>query len=183
MRKFVPFLLVSLGTALAHPGHLHYGSDPFSSGFLHPLSGVDHLSVAVAVGLWGAYLLGVKAIIPVSLFLSSMLAGTLLGLGNVSVPGGEIGVLLSIVAMGLLLLSKRISLSVALPLIAVSGLVHGNLHGLEAPTMSNPAFYILGLLISTAMLHLSGIAVGSLLRERSVKLAGVALLALAVVLV
>jgi len=183
MRKLVFALLVSFGTVLAHPGHVHYGSGSFSSGLFHPLTGVDHLSVAVAVGLWGAYLLGVRAIIPVSLFLTSMLAGTLLGLGNVSVPGGEAGALLSIVAMGLLLLSKRISLNVALPLIAVSGLVHGNLHGLEAPALSNPALYVLGLIFSTAMLHFSGMAVGSLMKERSAKLAGVALLALAVVLV
>ncbi|RLJ70780.1 urease accessory protein [Hydrogenivirga caldilitoris] len=183
MRKFVFALFVSTGMALAHPGHVHYGSGSFSSGFLHPLSGVDHLSVAVAVGLWGAYLLGIRALIPVSIFLASMLGGTLLGLGGVPVPGGEVGALLSIVAMGLLLLTKRIGLSVALPLIALSGIVHGNLHGLEAPALHSPALYVLGLLLSTTMLHLSGMAVGSLMRERYVKLAGAALLALAVALI
>lgn len=41
MRKYLPLLLLAFSVpALAHPGH---GADSFQAGFLHPLTGLDHL--------------------------------------------------------------------------------------------------------------------------------------------
>ena len=41
MRKYLPLLLLAFSVpALAHPGH---GTDSFQAGFLHPLTGLDHL--------------------------------------------------------------------------------------------------------------------------------------------
>ena len=41
--------LTFAGSAFAHPGHA-------DSGFLHPLTGADHLLAMVAVGMWAAFL-------------------------------------------------------------------------------------------------------------------------------
>ena len=46
--------LVSGHPALAHTGAGMAGG--LASGFLHPLTGLDHLVAMVAVGLWGAQL-------------------------------------------------------------------------------------------------------------------------------
>ena len=54
---FMLLMLWSLaGVALAHEGGGHVGG--FSSGFMHPLLGWDHVLAMVAVGLWGAFLGG-----------------------------------------------------------------------------------------------------------------------------
>jgi urease accessory protein len=55
-------ILLASAPALAHPGH---GTEPsFMSGFLHPLSGIDHILAAVATGAL-AFLLGFRAVFAV----------------------------------------------------------------------------------------------------------------------
>ena len=183
MRKVLLGTLGFAGVVLAHPGHLHAGGNAFSSGFLHPMLGIDHLAVAVAVGLWGAYALGGRAFLPVLTFLSSMFLGSLLGIWGIGFPLAELGVALSVIAMGTLLLKGEVALRWVLPVIALSGLVHGNLHGLEMPGTLSPFAYMMGFLSSTSLLHLSGMLAGSLIRERLTKLAGALMLALGVFLV
>src|SRR5580698_6330769 len=62
----------------------------FTSGFLHPLTGLDHIAAMVAVGLWGAYL-GAPAmwLLPV-VFPVVMAFGGALGVLRVPLPGTEI---------------------------------------------------------------------------------------------
>src|SRR6476660_332538 len=81
--------------ALAHTGLEHATS--FSSGFLHPLTGPDHLLAMVAVGLW-AGLNGGRAVWawPVA-FVGVMLIGGVLGMTGVALPAVESGILASVV--------------------------------------------------------------------------------------
>lgn len=58
--KFAPwllplFLLAGVPLAQAHPGH---GPAGFVTGFIHPLTGWDHLMAMLAVGLWASQLGG-----------------------------------------------------------------------------------------------------------------------------
>jgi urease accessory protein len=56
MRRFLFVLAASL---LALPAFAHSGegvAGGFAAGFMHPLSGLDHLLAMVAVGIWGAFL-------------------------------------------------------------------------------------------------------------------------------
>src|SRR5260221_6376890 len=49
-------LLLLLLPATVH-AHSQTGTiGGFESGFLHPLTGLDHIAAMVAVGIWGAYL-------------------------------------------------------------------------------------------------------------------------------
>ncbi|TIU31507.1 MAG: protein hupE, partial [Mesorhizobium sp.] len=51
--------------AAAMPAYAHVGigtASSFTAGFMHPLSGLDHMTVMVAVGLWAA-LKGGKAVL------------------------------------------------------------------------------------------------------------------------
>src|ERR1035438_7435360 len=50
---FAGFLLFLAPSASAHQGGVAGG---FSSGFMHPVLGWDHIVAMVAVGLWGAFL-------------------------------------------------------------------------------------------------------------------------------
>ena len=49
-------LMLLANTVSAHPGHIgeHEVSSMFSHGFTLPLTGIDHLLVMLAVGIWSA---------------------------------------------------------------------------------------------------------------------------------
>jgi len=138
----------------------------FLSGLHHPVSGWDHILAMLAVGLWGAQL-RVPAIwvLPVA-FPMMMAVGGLLGLLGYPLPGVEIGIALSALGLGaLVLLECRPPLWLAVLLVGGFAVFHGHAHGTELPPGSNGLLYSLGFVISTGLLHAVGIAVG-LLYER-----------------
>ena len=72
----------------------------FTSGFEHPISGLDHILAMVAVGMWGAQL-GAPAmwVLPV-VFPMVMALGGMMGLMGIKLPGIELCIALSAVALG-----------------------------------------------------------------------------------
>jgi urease accessory protein len=149
--------------ALAHAqGGLAGG---LASGFLHPILGPDHLVAMVAVGLWGA-LLGSPAIwlLPIT-FPTVMALGGLLGIAGVPVPFIEVGVAGSAIVLGALVaLGARLPLPAAALLVGAFAVFHGHAHGTELPTAANPLAYGVGFVVSTGLLHLAGILLGTLVR-------------------
>ncbi|RWE66669.1 MAG: protein hupE, partial [Mesorhizobium sp.] len=79
-------LAAILFLAAAMPAEAHVGAgstSSFAAGFVHPLSGLDHMTAMVAVGLWAA-MKGGKALWAWPLaFLGVMLAGGALGMLHV----------------------------------------------------------------------------------------------------
>lgn len=149
------------------------------SGFLHPITGLDHLVAMVAVGLWGAQL-GAPAIwlLPIT-FPLVMAFGGLLGLAKVGLPFTEQAVALSAVILGgLILLRVRPPLWIAALVVAYFAIFHGYAHGLELPHAADPLAYGAGFVIATGLLHLCGILIGTLIRwpagERLVRACGAA---------
>jgi urease accessory protein len=137
----------------------------FLSGFTHPIFGFDHVVAMVAVGLWGAFL-GQPAIwlLPV-VFPVVMAFGGLAGVLGVPLPGVEMGIATSAVALGAMVaLALRPPLWVAAVLVGAFAIFHGHAHGTELPTAANPLAYGVGFVIATGLLHLSGIALGLLAR-------------------
>src|SRR5262245_32340944 len=94
----VLLFLVCPALANAHVGGSTAGG--FLSGVVHPIAGLDHVLAMIAVGLWGAQL-GSPAIwvLPVA-FPMVMAFGGMLGLMGVKMPGVELGVAVSAVALG-----------------------------------------------------------------------------------
>jgi len=95
--------LGSLALAVPAPALAHVrGGEAIGlvSGLQHPVSGLDHVLAMVAVGLWGAQL-GAPAIwlLPVT-FPMVMAFGGMLGLVGVKLPGIEIGIACSAIALG-----------------------------------------------------------------------------------
>jgi len=160
MKYVIPSLFVILSpAAMAHPGHL--GSHGFESGVLHPLTGLDHLSVMLGVGILAALFGGSSRwSMPVA-FVALMIAGSVLGLSGIMVPGVELFIALSVVVMGAMLLrGARMPQKLAQGLVMAFAVFHGMAHGAEMPMNAQVLNYFGGFVLSTASLHLAGIAIG-----------------------
>ena len=137
----------------------------FLAGLAHPVSGLDHVLAMVAVGLWGA-VLGAPAIwvLPVA-FPMVMAVGGLLGLLGIPLPGVELGIALSAVVLGaMVLVEARPPLALAAVVVAVFAVFHGHAHGTEVAAGTSALLYSLGFVMATGLLHAAGIAIGVLHR-------------------
>jgi len=147
---------------LAAWAHVESGqAGGFASGLLHPVSGLDHVLAMVAVGLWGAQL-GQPAmwLLPVA-FPMMMALGGMLGLIGVPVPGIEIGIAVSGIVLGALILGQmKMPTPVALGIVAFFAIFHGHAHGTELAAGQNAILYSLGFVIATGTLHAVGITLG-----------------------
>lgn len=159
-QKAILLLLILPTFAHAHEAH---GEGGFSSGFLHPLNGLDHVAAMIAVGLWGAYL-GAPAVwlLPIT-FPVVMALGGALGIMGVPLPSVETGIALSAILLGLMVaLAAKPPLWVAGAMVGFFAIFHGHAHGTELPEASNAFAYAAGFVISTGLLHLAGVGFGAL---------------------
>ena len=157
-------LMMAPAAALAHIGEGDLAGG-FVSGFVHPILGLDHVIAMVAVGMWGAQL-GAPAIwvLPVT-FPVVMAFGGALGVLGIPVPGTEIGIALSAVALGLMVaLNARPPLWAAATLVGAFAIFHGYAHGTELPDSANSITYSIGFVIATGALHGLGILFGTVNR-------------------
>ena len=135
------------------------------AGLQHPVSGLDHVLAMVSVGLWGAQL-GAPAIwlLPVT-FPVVMAFGGMLGLLGVPLPGIEIGIAVSALALGLAIAAAwRPPLWVAAAIVGFFALFHGHAHGTELPAGASGLAYSLGFVAATGLLHAAGIGIGAIQR-------------------
>ena len=151
-------------TAFTMPAFAHATpgqAQGFVTGFLHPLSGLDHVLAMVAVGIWGAQLKRPAIwILPVA-FPLVMSFGGLLGIRGVPLPGVEIGVAASAVVLGIVIaLELRPPLGVAALIVSAFATFHGHAHGTELPKAASPLTFALGFVLATGLLHVSGILIG-----------------------
>ena len=135
------------------------------SGLLHPVTGLDHLIAMVAVGIWGAQL-GAPAIwvLPIT-FPLVMAVGAVLGVLKIPLPMPEVIIAVSALILGLAVATRlRIPFAAATIVVAVFAIFHGYVHGAELPGSANPLAYGVGFVTATGLLHLCGIAIGTLTR-------------------
>ena len=154
-------LSITAGAAFAHSEN--GTAIDFAGGFTHPIFGPDHVIAMVAVGLWGAFL-GMPAIwlLPVVFPLVMAVAGAL-GVLGVPLPGVEIGIALSAIALGgMVAFAAKPPLWVAAVLVGAFAVFHGHAHGTELPVGADAIAYSMGFVVATGMLHVSGIAFGGL---------------------
>ena len=166
MRDRSAFGLLTAATALlASPALAHsgQGASGLYAGIMHPLTGLDHVVAMVAVGLWGG-ILGRPALwqLPVAFPVFMAIAGAF-GVAGLPLPGVEVGIALSGIVLGaMVLFAVQVPVWTAMTLVAVFALFHGHAHGAELPAAADPMAYALGFVLTTGMLHLSGIAIGAL---------------------
>ena len=180
MRKILPVTVMLVLTA--SPALAHVGAGPtasFAAGVAHPLTGIDHIAVMVAVGLWAA-LKGDRALwVWPATFVGMMLIGGALGMAHVPLPYVEPAILASVVALGILVM-----LAIDLPVwagalaIGAFAVFHGHAHVTEVAETVTGAEYMAGFAVATASLHAIGIGFALLmnrLRARAlVRVAGLA---------
>src|SRR5580704_18447706 len=120
-------LALAMALLMAMPAFAHTGAAAgLAAGFLHPLSGPDHLLAMVSVGIWGAEL-GAPAIwlLPITFPLIMALGGAL-GVIGVPLPEGELLVALSVVVLGMLIATaSRLPIWAALAIVGVFAIAHG----------------------------------------------------------
>ena len=141
--------------ALAHSGLGHTAG--LADGFMHPVTGLDHLLVAIAAGFWAGRS-GDHGVPDVVFFLSLLLGGMLLGIGCLLFPQLQLSTVLVVV-----LTAAFVAASIAAPrylaYIAFGGfaLYHGIVHMLEMPVPVMASGYIIGLLLSTWLMLMLGL--------------------------
>lgn len=158
---------------LAIVGALLTGIAPASAhgfagpGWLHPLTGPDHMLAMLAVGAWSAQVGGRAIWIVPSAFVGAMSLGGALGLSGIALPATEMGIALSVLCLGAVIAAEsRVANPLAAIAVGLFGLCHGSAHGLEMPTSQNPLGYAVGFLATTAGLHVIGAVLALLLLNR-----------------
>jgi len=126
----VPLLVALALAAMPHPAfaHVEQGqASGFLTGLKHPWSGLDHVLAMIAVGLWGAQL-GNPALwlLPVT-FPMMMSLGAVMGLIGMGLPGVEVGIALSSLLLGGMVMGEaRPKLAVAVLLVGFFAIFHGH---------------------------------------------------------
>ncbi|WP_197386545.1 HupE/UreJ family protein [Ralstonia pseudosolanacearum] len=165
-------LTLGASVAFAHPGHPgHTAGSSLLAGFLHPLTGADHLLAMVAVGVWSA--LAARAVrdalwAPVA-FVALMVTGALLGAGGMALPMVEPMIAASLLVFGLLIATRTAMPRWAGALLCGGfALFHGYAHGTEFPAGAQAMFpsFVAGFAAATALLHAAGIGAGLALKPR-----------------
>jgi urease accessory protein len=150
-------------------GHVLQGeASGFVTGFLHPISGADHVLAMVAVGLWGAQL-GAPAIwvLPVA-FPLVMAMGGVLGFLGMPIPCVEYGIAASAIVLGTAVAFEvRPALVVAALVVGCFAIFHGHAHGTELPPGQSALLYSMGFVVATGCLHAVGIGIGTVHRRPS----------------
>jgi urease accessory protein len=161
MKRALLAALLLPAAASAHvPGDAAGG---FLAGLSHPVSGLDHILAMLAVGLWGAQL-GPPALwaLPVA-FPMVMACGGTLGLIGIALPGVELGIALSAIVLGAMIaVELRPPLWIAAAVVGFFAVFHGHAHGTELPPGADGALYSVGFVVSTGLLHVAGIAIGTI---------------------
>jgi len=156
--------------AWAHVGTGEAGG--FVTGLQHPISGLDHVIAMLAVGLWGAQL-GNPALwlLPV-VFPMMMAGGACMGLMGFPLPGVEVGIAVSAIVLGLMVLAEaRLKIYLAMVIVAFFAIFHGHAHGTELPAGQSGLLYSIGFVAATGCLHAVGIAIGLIHRWQVGRLA------------
>ena len=159
----VTLLLTFLATTPAHAHHAMGGKpvttafEGFLSGIAHPLIGMDHLAMIVAIGVLAASMR--PGFLLAALFVLAAMLGSSLHLLGMSLPWSEQLIALSVVAVGgILALRKSPHSGIVLGICAVAGVLHGYAYG-ESIFGAEPtplAVYLVG--FTLVQLFVAGIA-------------------------
>ena len=151
--------LLAASPALAHTGH--GSTSGLLAGFGHPIGGLDHILAMVAVGILAAQQ-GEKSLwlLPTS-FVAMMILGGVAGMLSLPLPFVELGIVGSIVLLGVAIaVGRHLPAAAAAAAVGILAVFHGHAHGSEMPAGMSGAEYGVGFALATAILHGVGIVFG-----------------------
>lgn len=161
---------LSASAAFAHTGvgAVH----GFTAGFTHPLFGLDHLTAMVAVGLWAGLVGGKARLAYPAAFVGMMVLAGLWGMSGYPLPGVEVGIGVSVVALGLAIaFNIAPPVAVGTALCGLFAMFHGFAHGAELPEEAGALSYAAGFVLSTMALHGVGLVLATLIASHAPRLA------------
>ena len=148
----------------AHPFHWASESIGFMEGLLHPLSASDHLITMLLLGFWISQVNRRAPKPMIVIFVSLMLIGVGLTLIPVEIANAENIVSLSVLTLGLILMSgHKVSSLITILLMGNLALFHGYVHAYDIWLDPNGLAYTTGFALATAALITVGIAIRSLI--------------------
>lgn len=156
MKRFAtPLLALAAGAAIllgSHPVQAHgTAAGGVWGGLTHPLLGLDHLLMLVAVGA-AAAVLSTRLLLWAA---AGAVVGAVAGAWGLPLPAQEVWAALAVSAMGALVwaaLAGRPAVGgLAGPLVASGVAIHALLHGLEAPADGSFLFWWSGALVSSLL--------------------------------
>ena len=165
----------------AHPGH----GAVLMDGLLHPYAGIDHLLVALAVGLWAVHQDRTARYAIPAAFLLSLACGTAFGAAGYTPAWLEQGIAVSLMTAGLLVtFAVRLYPLFALTFASAGALLHGFAHGAEMTASAGTLPFSAGLMLGTSILLFAGMAAGTRLsgNVHTLRLAGASAAACGIVL-
>ena len=170
---FFLVLVIFLVLAPSARAHVEGGQAVgFVTGLQHPWSGLDHVLAMIAVGLWGAQLGNPALWVSPVTFLMVMSLGAMMGLMGMPLPGIEIGIAVSAIILGGMVLGEvKPKLIIAAIMVGIFAIFHGHAHGTELPPGQSGLLYSMGFVIATGVLHGIGILIGLIHRWPAGKLA------------
>lgn len=159
LRLLVLFISVLPTAAFAHTGV--GDTHGFVHGFMHPLSGIDHVLAMVAVGLFATQLGGRALWLVPASFIGTMALAGAAGATGIPLPFVEVGIAVSIIALGLIVAFEATPpVVLAMALVAFFAIFHCHAHGAELPADALGLAYGAGFIIATAFLHAIAIGIG-----------------------
>lgn len=177
-KTFATALMLLPAAAMAHVGD--HSLLNWKEGFLHPLSGLDHLLGVAAAGIWlaqgesrnnVAFLAGFAAILALAI-----LAGT--QFTHVGLESGIVGAL--IVLGALMACAFRGPLILRILVIGAVAAIHGFVHGTELPSGTGALPFAMALILSSLLLVMVAIIVGkrseTFTKGKAARIAGVLLM-------
>lgn len=175
-RLFLP--AAAILTAAASPALAHTGAEAvsgLSAGFSHPIGGLDHVLAMVAVGIL-AVQSGGKSVwfVPAS-FVGMMIVGGVLGINGIAMPLVELGIVGSLVLLGLVIaIGRRMPMGLAMVFVGLLAVFHGHAHGTEMPVNASGAEYGIGFVIATMGLIAIGVGMSIGVQKMAEKIAPIA---------
>ena len=152
-------LVVLTTPAWAHTGHGE--ASGIVAGFLHPITGIDHLLAIVSVGVVAGLAAGRARLAVPAAFIAFMALGGMLGMNGLALPFVEPAIALSVVVLGLLMASgARVGLEALIGIAAAAAIFHGAAHGGELPAGASAVSFSLGFLTSTGLMLAAGLLAG-----------------------
>jgi urease accessory protein len=158
----VPCIAATVLVPLVASAHVGVGdTQGFVHGFLHPLSGIDHVLAMLAVGVFAAQLGGCALWSVPATFVSVMALAGIAGTAGVELPFVEIGIGMSVVVLGLAIAFRfSVSTLAAVSLVGFFAIFHGHAHGMGVAEGQSGLAYGAGFVCATALLHATGVGLG-----------------------
>lgn len=162
-RAVLPSFFALLAATSVAQAHVGLGdASGFHHGFMHPMSGIDHILAMILVGLFAVHLGGRAVWLAPLAFLAMMAVAGALGMAGAPLPHAEIGIALSVIVLGIMVASRANPPAVvAMGLVGFFAIFHGHAHGAEMPLAASGLEYGAGFVVATAMLHAIGIGLGA----------------------